>query len=166
MIIIDGETKEEFNFKVKPHEKAIIEEEALNVGGVTLEQIQSYDDMLTVYIKIIEMLEKYVDKFNKADKFHLCGYNNAAFDNQFFRAFFTQMNDKYFGSWFWSDSIDVFVLASNYLKSKRNELNDFKLATVAEYLGIKVDREKTHDAIYDIKLTHDIFKVIENNKGI
>ena len=42
-----------------------------------------------------------LEKFDKKDKFFLVGYNNASFDNQFFRAFFVQNNDMYFGSYFW-----------------------------------------------------------------
>ena len=40
-IEIYGEIVESSNFKVAPNPKAIIEEEALKVGGVTLEQIQA-----------------------------------------------------------------------------------------------------------------------------
>ena len=125
-IVIDGETKEKFDFKVRPNENCIIEEEALKIGGVTKEQIMAYPSMKEVYSKIITMLSKYVDKFDKKDKFHLVGYNNASFDNPFFRAFFVQNNDVYFGSWFWSDSIDIMVLASFKLRNVRHELVDFK----------------------------------------
>ena len=106
------------------------------------------------------MLGKYVDKFNKKDKFHLVGYNNASFDNQFFRAFFTQNNDVYFGSWFWADSLDVMVLAANHLRKERARLVDFKLKTVAAHLGIEVDESRLHDAEYDIDLTYQIFKIV------
>jgi len=111
-IVIDGQVKEFFDFKVRPNESALIDDEALKIGNVSLEQIKAYPSMKEVYSKIITMLSKYVDKFNKKDKFHLAGYNNASFDNPFFRAFFVQNNDFYFGSWFWSDCIDVMVLAS------------------------------------------------------
>ena len=89
-IVIDGETKESFDFKVKPNPKAIIEDEALKISGVTVEQIMSYPDMKTIYLELVKMMSKYVDKFNKLDKFFLVGYNNASFDNQFFRGFFLQ----------------------------------------------------------------------------
>lgn len=160
MIIIDGKFKEEFNFKVAPHPKAIIEDEALAVGGITKEQLLYYPPQLTVYKELIKVLSKYVDKFNKKDKFHLMGYNNASFDNQFFRAFFTQCEDKYFGSWFWSDTIDVMVLASNKLRHERSNMVDFKLKTVSAYLGIEVDETKLHDALYDIQLTKEVYDVV------
>ena len=156
-IMIDGEIKEKFNFKVKPHEKALIEDEALAVGGVTREIVEKYPPMREIYNTIIKMLSKYVDKYNKADKFYLVGYNNASFDNQFFRAFFTQNNDMYFGSWFWADTHDVMVFASNYLRMKRTQMVDFKLKSVAKAVGIEVDEEKLHDAAYDIDLTMQIY---------
>jgi DNA polymerase III subunit epsilon len=161
-IEIDGEVKEEFDFKVCPHPQCTIEDEALAVSGLTKEIVLSYEPMANVYRKIIKMLGKYVDKFNKQDKFFLVGYNNASFDNQFFRAFFVQNNDNYFGSWFWSNSLDVMVLATEYLKHKRTELADFKLKTVAAFVGLAIEEDKLHDAIYDIHLTRKIYHIVTN----
>lgn len=159
-IEIDGELKERFDFKVEPYPMAIIDPEALLISGVTKEQIEAYPAMGSVYKDIIVMLSRYVDKYNKQDKFFLIGYNNASFDNQFLRAFFTQCNDKYFGSWFWSSHIDVMVLAAEYLKNDRHKMIDFKLKTVAAYLGIEIDETRLHDAQYDIDLTINIYKII------
>lgn len=159
-VVIDGQIKEVFDFKVRPNDNALIEEEALKVGNVTKEQIMAYPTMKEVYSKIITMLSKYVDKFDKKDKFHLVGYNNASFDNQFFRAFFVQNNDVYFGSWFWSDSIDIMVMASFKLRKVRHELTDFKQSTVAKYFGIEIDESKLHDAKYDIEICIKIFKML------
>lgn len=159
-IEIDGKTVETFDFKVQPNPKAIIEDAALEVGGVTREQIMAYPPMGQVYTQLVGMLGKYVDKFNKADKFHLVGYNNRAFDDNFFRGFFLQNGDKYFGSWFWADSIDVLVLASTFLADRRAELRDFKLATVADFLGIDTTAGKLHDASFDIFVTKAVFKHI------
>ena len=161
-IVINGEIKESFDFKVRPNESSIIDDEALKIGNVTKEQIMAYPSMKEVYSKLIVLLSKYVDKFDKKDKFHLVGYNNASFDNPFFRAFFVQNSDVYFGSWFWSDSIDCMVLASNKLRSKRSELVDFKQSTVAKYLGIEIDESKLHDAEYDIKICIQIFNKLIN----
>jgi DNA polymerase-3 subunit epsilon len=152
-IVIDGEIKEHFNFKVAPNPKAKIEPEALEVGGVTEEQIKAYPSMKIVFFDFCKMLGKYVDKYDKQDKFHLCGYNNRSFDDQFLRAWFVQSGDNYFGSWFWADSLDVIVLCSEILSKKRTSLADFKLKTVAAFCGIEVDETQLHDASYDIMLT-------------
>ena len=79
MIVIDGEVKETFDFKVQPNPKAEIVQEALDVAGVTKEQILSYPAMGYVYGQFTAILNKYVDKYNKQDKFFLAGYNNASF---------------------------------------------------------------------------------------
>ncbi len=159
-IIVDGEVKQLFNYKVRPNEKAIIEDSALEVANVTKEQIMAYPEMRTVYNDFVETLALYCDKFNKQDKYFLVGYNNAAFDNQFLRGFFLQNGDNYFGSWFWSNSIDVMVLASEFLKNERHKMQDFKLKTVAAYLGLTIDEIRLHDASYDIELTMFIYKTI------
>lgn len=163
-IVIDGVVKESFDFHVQPNPKALIEEEALKVGGVTREQILAYPPMQQVYQEFVDMLGKYVDKFNKKDKFFLVGYNNAAFDNQFLRGFFLQNGDVYFGSWFWSNSIDVMVLASAYLATHRPEMENFKLSTVAKTLGIVVNDDSLHDAMYDIELTKAVFDIVTGNQ--
>lgn len=163
-IVIDGAVKESFDFHVQPNPRAMIEDEALKVGGVTREQILAYPLMQQVYQEFVAMLGKYVDKFNKKDKFFLVGYNNAAFDNQFLRGFFLQNGDVYFGSWFWSNSIDVMVLASAYLATRRPEMENFKLSTVAKTLGIVVNDDSLHDAMYDIELTKAVFDIVTGNQ--
>jgi DNA polymerase-3 subunit epsilon len=160
-IVIDGEEKEKFNFKVQPNPQATIEDEALAIAGVDRETVYSYPPMNEIYKELIKIIGKYVDRFKKTDKLHLCGFNNAPFDNQFFRGFFAQNNDNYFGSYFWSDSIDVMCLASNYLKSERHTMPNFKLMTVAKHLQIEVDESKLHDALYGIHLTRMIYEKVK-----
>ncbi len=160
IVVINGEIKETFDFKVQPNPKADITAEALAVAGVTQEQIMAYPPMWGVWKEFTDMLGKYVDKFDKQDKFYLCGYNITQFDNQFLRAWFVQNSDNYFGSWFWSNSIDVMVLATQYLLPIRPSMENFKLCTVAKELGIEIEEEKLHDAQYDNYLTYEIYKVV------
>lgn len=161
IIEIDGKVVEEFDIKVCPNPNALIEDKALEVGGVTKEQILSYQDMHEGYNQLVGILNKHIDRFNKKDKAFLVGYNNASFDNNFLRGFFLQNGDKYFGSYFWSNSIDVMVLASARLAEERQNLLNFKLSTVADYLGVKVDVDMLHDAMYDIYLTREVFKKVK-----
>lgn len=161
IIEINGEEVEQINYKVQPNPKALITEEAMKIGCVTQEQIMQYPAMGLVYTELISILEKYVSKYDKTQKFHLVGYNNRSFDDKFFRAWFVQNGDKYFGSWFWSDSIDVLSLASNRLKEDRYLMKNFKLSTVAEVFAIDVKDESLHDASYDIYLTKEIYKKVQ-----
>lgn len=160
-IVIDGETKESFNYNVCPNPQCEVDDTALEVCGVTREQIFSYPDMHGVYLDFVNMLSKYVDKYNKEDKFFLVGYNNASFDNSFLKAFFVQNGDSFFYSWFWVNSIDVMVLATQHLMHKRHLMKDFKQETVARTLGIALDASKLHDATYDIWVTRQIYEIVK-----
>ena len=141
-IEIDGEIKEYFDFKVQPYHAAIIEKEALDIAGIIESDLLTYMPFKECYLAICKLLAKYVDKFDKKDKFFLVGYNNAGFDNSFFRAFFVQNMDNYFGSYFWSSHIDAMVLAGQHLMDIRPTMIDFKQSTVAKTLGIEVDESR------------------------
>jgi len=159
-IEIDDKVVENFNFKVRPNPKAIINPDALAVSNVTEEQVLAYPEMGIVYNQFLAMLSKYCDRYNAKDKMWLVGYNNRSFDDIFLRAWFEQNGDSYFGSWFWSDSLDVMILASQYLIQRRRSMSSFKLKGVAKELGIIVDETKLHDASYDIYLTREIYRVV------
>lgn len=157
IVDIDGEEKERFDIRVAPNPAAKIEPEALNVAGVTMEQIQAYQPMRQGYNQLIGILNKYVNRYDKRDKLYLAGYNNAAFDNQFLRAFFVQNDDKFFGSYFWANPLDVYTLVTPHLMGVRDKMENFKLMTVAREMGIEIDESKLHDATYDIELTRQIY---------
>jgi DNA polymerase-3 subunit epsilon len=162
LIEIDGKVMEEFDFKVRPNPKCEIEDEALRIGNVSRDQIAAYPPMEEVYRTISDMLAKYVNKFDRLDKMFLVGYNNRSFDDAFFRAFFVQNHDEYFGSWFYADSHDTLTLASHRLRVLRTKLHDFKLMSVCKFMGIEVDEAKLHDATYDIYLTRALYYKLEN----
>lgn len=157
IIDIDGEEKERFDIRLAPNPKAQVEQEALDVGGVTLEQIQSYQPMEDGYRQLVGILSRYVNKFDKKDKMYLVGYNNASFDNQFLRALFTQCGDKYFGSWFYPNCMDVYVMSTPFIMDHQKDMENVKLMSVAKQMGIEVDNDRLHDATYDIELTRDIY---------
>lgn len=90
IVDIDGQEAERFDIRLAPNPAATIEQEALDVAGVTLEQVQSYQPMEDGYRQLVGILSKYVNKFDKRDKMYLVGYNNAGFDNSFLRALFQQ----------------------------------------------------------------------------
>jgi len=166
LIVIDNVIKHEANLLIKPNPNIVIEDEALAIGNVTREMLQSYEPAYQNYNMLLQELSKYVDKYDKKDKFHLVGYNNSSFDNQFLRAFFAQNNDKYFGSWFWSDTIDVMCLASNHFADVRHRMENFKLATVAKQFDIQLEESKLHDATYDLYLTKEIYDIINIGRVI
>jgi DNA polymerase-3 subunit epsilon len=160
LIEINGEVVERFDIKTKPHRDAIVEPEALKVGGVTLEQIMRYQTAAEARKQLLTILSKYIDRFNPKQKAFLIGFNNRSFDDVFLRAWFERQTDPYFGAWFWSDSLDVLVLASQYLIERRAAMASFKLKAVAAELGLEVDEAKLHDGAYDIGLTRQIYRIV------
>ncbi len=158
-IIELGEQKmESFNYKVKPFPGDIILDSALVVSGNTRKGIEDFEPPGLVFHKFLRLLDSYVDKFNKRDKFHFIGYNSR-FDDSFLREWFNKNNaDKYaYGSRFWWPSIDVSNMAAVELMKYRKEFPDFKLMTVASRC-IETDKGKAHDALYDVEITRQLYK--------
>ena len=160
----DGKVVEEFNYKVKPHPKAQIDDAAMAVNKKTVEETMQYPDMKDVYKSFIKMLGKYVDKYEKTDKIWLIGFNNRAFDDFFLRMFFELNGDRFIGSWFWVDTIDVLCLASQYLLTRRAQMPSFKLKRVAMELGIEVNKEGLHDALNDVRLTRQVYRIVTHQE--
>ncbi len=160
LIEIDDVVVDEFNYDIKPHPKALIEPEALKVNKKTVEEIMLYTDMKLVLPVFKKKLSRYIDRFDKDDNAFLVGFNNASFDDKFLRKFFELCGDDFINSWFYGNTIDVSVLASQYLLNRRSKMPTFKLKRVAMELGIEVDNNETHDALYDTQLTRQIYRIV------
>lgn len=157
---INNEIVEEFNFRIRPHQKAKIDPVALKIANVTEEQIMKYpfaEDVLECFEGV---LGRYVNRYESGDKIHLVGYNNRSFDDHFLRMMFELCGNRFFNAWFWSDTIDVMVLASFYLRNRRSRMPSFKLSRVALELGIEIDESKLHDSMYDVELTRKIYRIV------
>lgn len=155
IIDIDGEVKEEFNFKCRPYAGAFIDDRAVATHGISVEELRAYPEPSEAFQGLIRMMEKYINVFDKKDKFTLMGYN-ISFDEGFLREFFSQNSSKYFGAYFWFPSIDAAGAMHEYLMQtgKRRHMPNGKLASMAQALGITVP-ENLHDAMVDIRLTRD-----------
>ncbi len=163
LIEVDGIVVDKINLRLQPNPACEVEDEALAISGLNKEALKNFTPFKDGYKILTYTLSKYCNKYDKKDKFHLIGYNNSSFDNSFLRAFFVQNDDKYFNSWFWIDTIDVMVLASEKLRKVRHTMPDFKLGTVAKKLKLKVVEDNLHDALYDIELTRQIYKKLSKN---
>lgn len=155
---IDGEIEEELTYNIQPHLKDELDPKALAVNGLTKETIDTFARPMDSYTAFTSCMGEYVNKFDRKDKFHFIGYNSQAFDAPFIRAFFGKCKDKYYGSWFFHPTIDVMILAAHSLRKTRHELPNFKLGTVAKALGVDFDPEQLHDAMYDIKVTREVYR--------
>ena len=49
------------------------------------------------------------------------------------------------------------------LATRRPDMENFKLSTVAKTLGVNVDDELLHNALYDIRLTKAVFDIVTKN---
>ena len=159
IVEVDG-ALETITFRCRPTPGAVIDDKALSIGGISLEELNNLEDPREAKIHLEAALGRHADKFNRIDKFHFIGYN-AKFDADFLRNWYLQMGDSYYGSWFWNPPIDVMNLASYVLMEERHRMKDFKLATVARQFSIDVDESKTHDPLYDIQLTMQLYKRLE-----
>lgn len=166
IVEINGEVKERFNFNIKPFNEDVWDAGALQLAegrNITMETVLTFDEPIVVHKKLTEILSKYVDKYNKFDKFHMVGYNVSGFDRDFIYEWFKKVGDKYVGSFFWPIPIDVMYLASNYLSPVRHQLQTFKLHSVAEFLMVNEPGE-FHDASFDIEVTRNLYKVVSGEK--
>ena len=152
IIEIDGVIKEEFKLNIQPFDWNNIEMSALKINGITIEQLKTFILPKEAHKKLKSYLKKYVDPYNRNDKFQFAGYNND-FDIKFMSEFFKKCGDKYFGPWIDYHRLDPQVLLQFlHLKGDIN-LPNYKLETVAKYFGININ---AHDAMSDIKATREI----------
>lgn len=152
IVEINGEIKEEGEFRLQPMNYATIEKGALEVNKITIEQLKTYPQPQAVHGQIVNLLDKYVDKYNKKDKFLPAGYN-VKFDMDMFRTFFFKNNHKYFGSYFGYHMLDPvpFLMFLEY--KGLIKLESYKLVDVCKYFGIELD---AHNALSDIKATRKL----------
>ncbi len=160
LVVIDGEVRESFNLHVRPYVGAVVSQEALDISGVTVEQIMEGMPEETACGELLSTLERYAEPSLKSDRFFLCGYNSLRFDNLFLEEFFKR-NGKRTNRYFWHGGIDVMVLASDYLAPYRHNMPNFKQGTVAATLGVKFDPGNLHDAMYDVQVCYEIYKRVK-----
>lgn len=161
IVDINTEVVEIFNFESKLFDFQEIDGEALKVNRYTAAKVETFDSPELILTRLLHVFDKYINKYDTKDKFSFIGYNCSQFDMPWLYRFFKNCGHQYFGSYFWNPSIDVMYMASNFLENRRNQIKNFKLATVAESLGIEVKQDKTHDAMYDIELTRKMYYIMK-----
>lgn len=159
-IEINGAIKEEFDIKIRPFPGAVVDPKALEVHGITVDEMMTWPDQHIAHRQFTDILSKYVNKFDREDKFTPCGYA-ARFDCEFIGAFFNRCGDKYWGAWQNWRIIDIMSVVY-WLRSLRivPELINYKLVTVCEYFGIPLP--EAHDALADIRATIALKAELDN----
>jgi DNA polymerase III subunit epsilon len=163
-IIECGKRKEEFLFECDIFTHNDFDPIVTEVTGITLEKLSALPDPADIHVQFVKLLDKYVDRFDKKDKFTAINYG-ASFDEDMLVKWFKSNDDDYFHSWFWHPWTCVMNMAALSLQDERPQLRNFKMETVAEYLGIKFDSNKLHNALYDAQIAREIYlKFNKNNK--
>lgn len=158
IVEIEGEVKEEFYFEMQPFDWGSINDEALKINGLTREQIKTFMLPQEAYKKLIIIFSKYINRFDKNDKF-LFGGHNPKFDIDFLSEFFKKNNDKYFGSWFDYHCLDTVTILHLLKFKKVLDIENCKLVTAAQKFGISLD---AHNSMNDIRATRELFyKLLE-----
>ena len=154
IIEIDGKVVCEKNIKMRPAHPENADAKALEVTKKTLAELATYPARADAFKEFSQTLAKFVDKYDKTDKFVWIG-QNPEFDVRFVRALFKEHNDNYFGSWFDSRPADTITLAVAAKVKGLIKPENFKLATLAAEFGIQFD---AHDALADVRATRQVWQ--------
>lgn len=158
VFFVNGEREQNFNFEMAPHPKAEIDKSALAENQRKLNEIKELPDQKIVFEKFLKMVLKL--KGHPNNRITLLGFNNSRFDNIFLEKWFAVNSTISPYSIFRPESLDVMVLATQYLLNRRQYMPNFKLATVATELGIQFNVINLHTAIDDTELTLKIYDAI------
>ena len=156
VIVIDGRKMQTFDYLMCPPSLKTFQQRALEVIGRSMDEIETFDKSADKFKIFHKMLCKYVNPFDKVDKFQFIAYNSP-FDADFIRQWFTDNDNKYYGSIFWTPDICVMRKAGDYLQDERYKLKNFRLETVCKHLNIDTKGD-LHDAMVDVALTMRLYK--------
>ena len=152
IIRIDKKDVEKFNFYIKPFENSEVTEKALEVQGRTLEKLKTdkYVEEKEVYKQFIKLLDKYIDKYDRTDKFIVAGYN-VRFDVDILKAFFQRHGNNFLFSYLDSSMLDpLYSIRLLQIAEVLPVLENNKLETWCKHFGIEL---KAHDSLEDIEAT-------------
>lgn len=160
MIEIDGEVKERFNLRPRPFQTDVIDSRALLVNKTNPEDFQTekYADPFIVHKKISSMMDRYVSRYDKFDKFTMVG-QNPRFDYLFLTEFFNKCGDPYLYSRIGYHLIDLGAIAAVLKLAGKMKTQNLKLESIAQAFSVDFN---SHDAEGDIEATRCIFwKIID-----
>ena len=153
IIEIDGVEKERFDLTCQLFPGQMMSPQALATNGKTPDEIRAYPNPRETYEKLIGIFDRYIDRYNKADKFYMVG-QNVAFDHQFLDAWFKNNGSEYLYAYIHYDRIDLVALTAAFKVAGVIKPENVRLETIAKMFGITY---KAHDAAADIAVTREIF---------
>ena len=155
-----------FRTLVRPWDACQIAEGALQVSGITIDQMLAAPTEKEALGAFTGWLRRYIRAMDKKDKAVMAGFN-IGFDDQFLRALAERVGEKYLGSFKYPTTSDVRSYVADYLGPEMSLLPDTQLGTVAlRILGKeKVDQMTAeaglHNALTDIRITKAVYDTIK-----
>lgn len=150
-------TKKTVYHKTKPDPDQIWDPVVLEKFPPDMKEINSRPSQRTVFLRFIDEIEHFVDKYNKDDKAYFVAWN-AVHDEGFVREWFNRQNHKFYGALFFPMHIDVLNIL-NYLTTGIY-LDTYKLGEVCKLFGIPYDETKLHTADTDAELVRALFSMV------
>lgn len=147
--IINGVRQKPFNEFCQPINWNGIEQEALDIHGITLEQLKTFQSPEAMIDKFVEYMRSFGVKFT------IAGYN-VSFDKRFLSSTFSKLNRV--TDFFKMFSIDIHCTykRASEVKSQINS-KSLKLEELAKLYGIAIN---AHDALSDIEATIKVDEII------
>ncbi len=164
LIEINEQIEYEGTMLIRPWNFDTIQEEALKVGGTTVEELEKIDYTISDAVRDLKNVwGRYVDKYDKLDKFVIGGFY-VRFDVDFIRSMFKKAGDKYgIGSYAFTPLMDVSSFVGEYVLRSGMRFPNYKLGTVCDKLGIKLT---PHIALDDIKATRELYYTLDAIKEV
>lgn len=173
IVEIDGTVVETFNSLCKPYDESLVTEKALEVNGLSLEQLREEREESHVLGAMVKVLSKYLDLSDRSDRFFFVAHN-AGFDDAVFRSLvYRNSKDKKLRSkLFWTGFICTRVLALNTLMDVRHTMKVFNLEAIClavigtDRVADLVGPGRFHDAETDTILCRELFYEVRGKSSI
>lgn len=142
---------------VKKYKNLIIEETAMKINGITLEDLKKNGNDIKDVLEAIKDLAKELNPTGK-DKLKpiLVGHNIMKFDNRFLQKAFRFYNDNLY-NYFSEACIDTYTL-SLPMFAGNEQIMDHTLGNIIAYTGI--EKRKAHRSLDDALMNADLFIAI------
>lgn len=157
----NGKIVDTFQTYIQPHNHLIIDSEALEVNGISMQTIAEAPKESDVLEQFTKLLNKHQDG---SKQYEFVGYNSR-FDMDFLSAMFKRSKRFQYWTYFNYYDVDVFALVkilgitgSRYDEKKEKYVPCKKLECICELFDIEFE---AHDAISDIKATRKLFKKLK-----
>ncbi len=169
------ETIDTFKSMAKPLDFDAIEEEALQVTGITREQLEEAPNIKIVWSNFTNWVQKYNKSKNGNNSFMApiaAGYNITGYD--------LPITDRYckkYGPWdekwqtqkLFNPVYKIDVMDHMWFWTENNaEVKSLKLTSICEWMGFtKAEIEGAHDALQDVKNTAKILiRLLKMERGL